>query len=497
MKEKRNKKSNVILELIVFLCGAVVMVFELTGSRILAPYLGNSIYVWSSLIGVILGSLSLGYWYGGRLADKKADYKTFSTIIFISALFLLLMNLLKDPFLNFVVKVSDKNSFNLRWTSLIVVFLLFSVPSILLGMVSPYAVKLKLKDLKTTGRAVGNLYAISTLGSIFGTFLAGFVFIPLLGSTKILYLMVIVLIVSSALAHIKRFMYAKLILLLFAIFILNKKIEKPYLDVDTAYHRVWIERGIDKRYNKELLIMRTGYLDSSMMYLDSDKLAADYTKYFKLIKHFNPDFKKSLMIGGAAYSFPKYYIKNYPDANLDVVEIDPGLTKLAKKYFRLKPNERLNIIHEDGRIYLNENKKKYDAIMVDVFKSYYSVPFHLTTYQTLKKIYNSLNDNGVLITNIISCLQGEKGKFLQAEYKTYKKVFPQVYLFPVNYPDKPKEVQNIIIVALKSNKKPSFTSDNTEINEYLKHLWKGKISSKIPILTDDYAPVDYYNSKII
>ena len=501
MTKKKNKKiekdRDYLLAIIVFLCGAVVMVFELTGSRILAPYLGNSIFVWASLIGVILGSLSLGYWYGGKLADKKADYKTFSIIILLSAFFLILTTLLKDTLLNAIINLTDKNSINLKWTSLIVVIMLFTLPSVLLGMVSPYAVKLKLKKMETSGRAVGNLYAISTLGSIIGTFLAGFLLIPFLGSTKILYSMVIVLLIASLLANVKRWFYAKLILLLIAGYTLQVKINKPYLDFDTQYNRVWIERAIDKRNNRKMLIMRTGYLDSSSMYIGTDKLAADYTRYFKLIKHFKPDFKHSLMIGGAAYSFPKYYINHYQNASLDVVEIDPGLTKLAKKYFNLQDNPRLKIFHEDGRVFLNANKKKYDAIMVDVFKSYYSLPFHLTTYETIKRIYDSLNNDGVVITNVISCITGDKGKFFRAEFETYKKVFPQVYAFPVYFPKKTDEVQNIIIVALKSDKKPTFTDNDEELNEYLQHLLKIKIKFDVPILTDDYAPVDYYNSKII
>ena len=492
-----NRKKDIFLGTIVFLCGAVVMVFELTGSRILAPYLGNSIFVWASLIGVILGSLSLGYWYGGKLADKKSDYKTFSIIIMLAALFLLITTLIKEPFLNLVLKLTDKNSINIKWTSLIVVVLLFTMPSILLGMVSPYAVKLKLKDIKSSGRAVGNLYAISTLGSIVGTFLAGFFLIPHLGSTKILYLMVIILIFSALLAHLKRIILLKMLILLGAIIFLNTKIYHSYLDYDTQYNRVWIMRAIDKRNNKKMVIMRTGYLDSSMMYIDSDELAADYTRYFKLVKHFKPDFKYTLMIGGAAYSFPKYYLNHYPSAKIDVVEIDPGLTKLAKKFFKLKDNDRLSIIHQDGRVYLNSSKKKYDAVMIDVFKSYYSLPFHLTTYETVQKIYDSLNDGGVVITNLISCIEGEKGKFFRAEYKTYKKVFPQVYAFPVYFPNKVDEVQNIILVGIKSKEKPSFISKDKDLNDYLNHLWKGKIDDDVPVLTDDYAPVDYYNSKII
>ena len=499
LKESKDKLElkGYLLEIVVFICGAVVMIFELTGSRILAPYLGNSIFVWSSLIGVILGSLSFGYWYGGKLADKKASLKTFSLIILLSALTLLITTLIKDGVLNLILNITNKTSINLKWSSLIVVIILFTLPSALLGMVSPYAVKLKLKSLKTSGRAVGNLYAISTLGSIVGTFLAGFWLIPLVGSTKILYIQVLLLIVAASLVYVKKIFYLNISLFIIAMFFTVSAFSKSYLDFDTQYHRVWVEMARDKRNNEKMLIMRTGYLDSSSMYVNSDELAAEYTKYFNLAKHFNPKFKKTLMIGGAAYSYPKYYLKNFPDKYIDVVEIDPGLTALAKKYFKLKSSKYLKIYHEDGRVFLNRTSKKYDVVMNDVFKSYYSLPFHLTTVEAVEKIYNALNDNGVLISNVISCLEGEKSKFLRAEYATYKKVFPQVYLFPVYYPDNGEEVQNIIMVALKSSQKPEFKDDDPVINGYLKHLWKKKITIDVPILTDEYAPVDYYNSKII
>ncbi|MFH1533488.1 MAG: fused MFS/spermidine synthase, partial [Nitrospirota bacterium] len=159
-----------ILEIIVFFSGAIVMVLELVGSRVLAPYVGTSILVWTSLIGIILGSLSLGYYLGGRIADKKASFRILAFILFSAAILITLTTLIKSPVLTFIqTSIRD-----LRTASVVATILLFTPASIALGMVSPYSVKLKLHRLEATGRTVGNLYALSTIGSIVGTFLAGF-----------------------------------------------------------------------------------------------------------------------------------------------------------------------------------------------------------------------------------------------------------------------------------------------------------------------------------
>jgi predicted membrane-bound spermidine synthase len=181
------------LESAVIVCGFVVMVFEIIGSRIFAPYLGTSLYVWTSSIGVILASLSLGYWWGGRLADKRASAKGLASIIVLAALSMLLVAWFKFPFL---ILLSSLH-FDLRISALVGAVGIFGPVSTLLGMVSPYAVRLKIQSLDASGRLVGNLYAISTLGSILGTFLAGYVLVAYLGTTKILLLLAIFLIVAS------------------------------------------------------------------------------------------------------------------------------------------------------------------------------------------------------------------------------------------------------------------------------------------------------------
>src|SRR3989344_9059481 len=159
-----------ILEIIAFVSGAVVMILELDGSRIIAPYLGTSTIIWTSLIGVILGSLSIGYWWGGRLADKSANYRTLAKILALAAIFVLSTSYLKN-----LLEVAALLSINIIFLTIGGTIILFTPATICLGMVSPYTVRLKMTAVETSGKTVGSFYAISTCGSIVGTFLGGFV----------------------------------------------------------------------------------------------------------------------------------------------------------------------------------------------------------------------------------------------------------------------------------------------------------------------------------
>lgn len=489
-----------ILEITVFLCGAIVMIFEIVGSRVLGPYFGTSIFVWTTLIGIVLGGLSFGYYFGGKIADRKANLKILSLIVFLAAASIGLTNLIKHSLLS-----SLQGSFLDDRMGLILGSLILFLPvSILLGMVSPYAAKLKLDNLNTSGSTIGNLYALSTTGSIIGTFLAGFYLIPNLGTSKLLFTLVLVLIILSLFLSKKNLLKTKVTSLvifsitLFAISTLNQMIEnKGFIDVDTMYSRVLIYDHKDSNSGEEIRVMKTDSGNQSAMFLNNNNLVIEYTKYYDLAEFFNPELKKTLMIGGAGYSYPKHFLSKYPKATMDVVEIDPGVTELAKKYFRLEDHPRLTIYHEDGRVYLNETNERYDAIFGDAFSSSSSIPYQLTTQEAVQKKYDVLNKNGVIVLNIISTIEGEQGEFLRAEYATFKSVFPQVHLFPVSYPNDSKKVQNIILVALKSKEKQKLASNNLELDEYLKHIWNKKITDDMPILTDDYAPVDYYINKVL
>jgi predicted membrane-bound spermidine synthase len=352
------------LEIIVFISGGVVMIFELVGSRIMAPHFGTSIFVWTNIIGVILGSLSLGYWLGGKVADRQHNQIVLSTVLLLAGLMIMLDALGQKK----VFEMIQFFTTNPGWGSFIASCILFAFPSILFGIISPYAARLKMLSVTTSGTTVGSLYALSTLGSIIGTFLAGFVFIPLIGSTKILLILSIVLVVLSGICFFRKFIILKIALLLiiiagYVVTIMQERSEEQQgiISRETAYNHVRIFDSTDVLPTHEIvkLMLNNTQIDSGM-FLNKEDLVFDYTKFYRLGSYFNPHIQSALMLGGAGYSYPKDFLQRVPEAHLDVVEIDPELTELAYKYFRLPQNHpHLSIYHEDARVFLSQATSTY------------------------------------------------------------------------------------------------------------------------------------------
>lgn len=479
------------LEIIVFMTGAVVMTLEITASRLLAPYMGTSLPVWTSIIGVILASLAVGYWLGGRLADRRSDTHTLALLLLLPAGWILLIVLCNEPLLAALV---GNFRISLITLSTIATVLLLAGPSVLLGMVSPYAVKLKLQTLANAGSVVGRLGALATVGSIVGTFLAGSVLLSLLGTRSVFLLLAATLVLLSLLCGSMRRTQLALTLVIFLATagLAFASTENPRrIDIDTDYSRIWV---LDDGVVRTLYI--GGSTHSAMFVSRPDSLVYEYTKYYRLAKHFRPDLTRTLMIGGGAYSYPKIFLREFPKASMDVVEIDPMVTDIARKHFELKDDPRLTIFHEDGRVFLNRGGEQYDVIFGDAFGSYYSLPYQLTTLESVRRTYDLLTPNGLTIINTISSLEGRKSKFFRAEYHTLKKVFPHVYAFPVTTDD-PRVVQNIMLVAAKGTDSLPLHSDNPEFDEMLQKNWQKPISDDLPILTDDFAPVDQYIGELL
>ncbi|MCA1623913.1 MAG: fused MFS/spermidine synthase [Acidobacteria bacterium] len=267
-------------------------------------------------------------------------------------------------------------------------------------------------------------------------------------------------------------------------------------DIDTEYSRVQVFQTVDPKSGKKIRAIATDpYFIQTGMFLDSDELVFDYANYYHLLQHFKPDFTETLMIGGAGYSFPKDYLQKYPNAKMDVVEIDRQMTEIARRFFRLETNPRLNIIHQDGRIFLNQTDAgKYDAVLMDAFGSLFSVPFPLTTIEAVEQINRVLKDDGVVIFNLGAAIEGDASRFLQAEFKTYQQVFSRVYLFKVNSEYSNEQLQNLIIVACKKENSVPLKSQDPEISYLLQNFYEKIPEMQIDILTDDLAPVEYYNS---
>jgi spermidine synthase len=487
--------------LIMFSAGACIMIMELTGSRVLAPYVGTSVFVWTSLIGVILASISLGYWLGGHLADRRQDTRVLAGLLGAAGAYIGLVVLVKDGFL---YGLADMNM-AIALKSFVAVVLLFSVPNVLLAMVAPYIVKLRIRDLDSCGQTVGRLYALSTLGSIAGTFGAGYVLIPFMGTTPILLLIAVVLMALALIVWgtFRWWVKAAVMVIVSASAVWAGRVQPqwmphktPVVDIETLYNRVWIYNAQNEQGDL-IKIMRINHEGNTAVYLFKQGLVAEYLKYYRLAEHFHPDFRRTLMLGGAGYAYPQDYLKRFPEARMDVVEIDPELTRLAKQHFGLKDDPRLNIIHQDARMYLNQTDKEYDVILVDAFNSLSVLPYQITTREAVERMSRILNERGVVMVNMISALEGDRGLFTRAQYATYKKVFPQVFLLRVE-PDKPLDaVQNVMLVAVKSRAPVTFQNADAQLQQYLQNRVVRRIDQDVPVLTDDHAPVAYYMGKAL
>lgn len=487
------------LEFIVFAAGTAVMVLELIGSRILAPFLGNSIFVWASLIGIILGALSLGYYLGGYFSKTNPRLNFITKILLLTGLSILLITLIKDPVLSLATTLG------VRTGSAVATLALFALPSILLGMVSPYVIRLKVENVENSGGVAGNLSALSTIGSIFGTFLAGFYLIPTFGSSQILFGLSLILILTSLLAGKKTFKLFSLLIIILVWIAFQFYPSVYVLETDSPYNHIRVVDTIDDKTDQPIRILFLATEAHSVIYKNSDQIYSEYLKFYSLDNLFKPNITKALTLGGGAYIAPLNFLMRHPTAEMTVVEIDPTVTQVAENYFQLKPDPRLNIIHQDGRIFLNNNQEKFDVIYGDAFTSSLSIPFQLTTKQALEKIHDSLVDDGILILNVISSLSGKKSKFFQAEYLTLQQIFSQIYIFPAHYYDQAglNKPQNIIIIATKSTKRLSradlLQKASGEQVELLNRLQPDDIPIEptTKILTDEFAPVDNYVAELL
>lgn len=480
------------LEIIVFSTGAIIMILELVGSRVLAPYVGISLYVWTSLIGVVLGSLAWGYHLGGKLADKKADYTVLGTVLLISAIYIIVFTGINHYLLTLVMYFLK----DIKIASIICSMVAFTIPAVLLGMVTPISVKLKLKSLSSSASTVGNLYSISTIGSIFGTFLAGFFLITYFGTIKLLFLLGACLTILAFLCFIqaknKSLVGKSLIVVLIVFFssLIINLFSKPsdlLADLDTAYHRVWIKETFDEKTKKTMRVLMTDPTTAqSGMFLEDNNHVFSYLHFYDLSEIFNPNPKRILVIGGAAFSYPKYLLEKYPNALVDVVEIDPGFLQIAQKHFKLDDNPKLSIYHQDARMFYKQSPHTYDLIFLDAFNSH-TIPFHLTTYEALTQMSSLLTDDGLVFINLISASYGPKSKFLQAEHRTLTSIFKNTLTFG-NLQNMSSTIpQNVVVVAANVSLETSHIP-----NDQRKHLVNPSSFTSPLVLTDNFAPIDQY-----
>ncbi|HWP23156.1 MAG TPA: fused MFS/spermidine synthase [Candidatus Binatia bacterium] len=489
---------------IVFTSGAVLMALEIVGSRVLAPHFGSSIFVWGSLISVVMAALSIGYYWGGWLSARAPSYGKLLVLLLIPGVLIFFLPFVY-PSVNDWIAAAD---FGNRLNPLIACTALFLLPGIFLGTISPYVIRLAATQLHTVGSTAGSLYAVSTCGSIAGTLLTAFYLIPALGVSNIIHALGITLVCLSLVVvpwvRLKRVSLARAVTAASLALASISMVWPPFLwartllQKDTFYHRVRIEEDDEARY---MYFDRT--LQSAMTLRDPTALRLIYSRYTSIGLTFRPDAKKMLVIGLGGGSIPKKINKEFPHIEIDAVEIDPDVVKLAKDYFQIQESNRLRLYAQDGRLFLARTQNQYDIILLDAYFTD-AMPFHLTTKEFFELAQRKLAPNGVIVANLISAVTGPAGRIARAFVRTQRQVFPQTYVFASRRPDNVSldTVQNVIVIATRDKQR----IDINEIVKRARALNRGlfpdsvqdiavayvdrPLAEDVPILTDDYAPTD-------
>jgi spermidine synthase len=496
-----------LLNVVVFMSGAVLMALEIVGSRVLAPYFGSSIFVWGSLISVVMAALSIGYYWGGWLSARQPSYLRLLMLLLIPGILIF--------FLPFIYPAVNEwiagNDFGTRLNPLIASSIFFLLPGIFLGTISPYVIRLAATRLSMVGSTAGTLYAVSTCGSILGTLLTAFYLIPLMGVRNIIHVLGLTLVCLSLLVtpmvRLRAVSMARAVTTLSVILgTLNFSWPstawarlRTLLEKDTFYHRIRVEEDEEARY---MYFDRT--LQSAMNLKDPTELRLIYSRYTSLAFAFRPDAKNILIVGLGGGSIPKRLQKSFPSLQIDVVEIDPEVVQIAKSQFNVRESKNLRLYTQDGRLFLTRTQNQYDIILLD---AYYAdaMPFHLATKEFFELAQRKLTPNGLIVANLISAVTGQSGRIARAFAKTERQIFPQVYLFAARRPDNVSldTVQNVIVIATKDKRRLDIKDVVRRASSLDKGLFPNPIQDlsvayydgpvndqDVPVLTDDYAPTD-------
>lgn len=480
--------------LLSFWLGFATFVIELLGPRILAPYIGTEFTVWANIIGMTLAGLSLGYLTGGRYADSDAGKRLIAWLLFAcgaSILFIALAGELVTIYLALALK-------NTSLSSLAASALLFFPFNFLLGSLNPIIAKLFASaDNKRMGRQIGLLYMLSSVGSFIGIFVTSYLLIPSLELHSILLFCALIFMILSLLntpLNKAVLLAGAASLVLYGLAssgsrsILTRLFgdNRILFNRDTVYSKIRVFLSRENGRQKLTLVLNNA--TEGVQYKDApDVLAMNYLTYFPVMNLFNDSIGSALMIGGGANNYASRLFADHPRAHLDVVEIDPEVTRVTNEFFQTPGGaERISYIHEDGRTYVNRTGKTYDTIILDAFSGY-TIPFQLTTVEFFENARRRLGPKGTIVINTISALEGEQGKMFEAQYRTLGQAFPYIYAFPTKKGE-PRQIQNIILVGAKH---PLPKTAPPSYRKFLTGTYVPPRKEKATILTDSFAPVEF------
>jgi len=488
-----------VLYIVVSVSGAAVLAIEMLGTRLLGPFYGVSLFLWSALISVTLAALSVGYALGGRWADRGPRRSRLGWLLAGAGLWLLAVPWLQRPVLTLIEPLG------LRAAVLVAACVLFALPLMLLGMVSPYAVRLKASSLDHVGRTAGNLYAISTMASVVSALATGFLLIPSVGVHRLVVLIALVLLATSLLL-VERPRAAKagagvVSALACTGMVLLEKLPPTVAStgVLSVEHSPYAEiRVVDKPFERFLLI--DGGIHTWVA-TDTWRPLLRYAAALDVMKVFFDAPGRLLLVGLGGGSVAKEYARD--GWTVEAVEIDPVVIRVARRDFELTDSEA-RVFQLDGRRFLAKNRQTYDLIVMDAFGSS-SIPFHLVTREVFGLVRERLTQDGILVLNVES--PGWDSQLVRALGATLRTQFRYVQALPTAEP--PNKLGNVLIVAANrplefpAERLPNpveFLRDNYLhfLSVQMNHAWDNRFEPAPggAVLTDDRNPVDVWAERI-
>ncbi len=499
--------------IVVFFGSLAVMIVELVASRLVAKYFGNSLYTWTGVIGVVLGGISLGNYVGGRLADRFDPARVIIPVLLVSSAATLLVLLLDALLGRYMGTPGSGPALGVLLRSVLVIALLFLLPSTALGAISPIMAKYALLHRDLIGRTVGNIYAISSIGSIAGTFLAGYLLIPLFDLRIIVSLVGFTVASLGLLIKGRRALttagIAGFLALGTAAFFVDAPLSASAGDVLYArfsqYSFIKV-KDIARQGTStgERVLIMDGLIHNRHDLANRDNLLYDYENIFaaasELVAPTSAEKRslRALTLGGGALTFPSYLSRNFLPEENTVVEIDPRVEQVAYRYFDVPQNPGPSVVIGDARSVTAElrGRRTYDIIYLDAFTTF-AVPFHLTTVEFTQTLSDLLPPDGILLANTIDILDG--ARFLTAYFNTLQHVFPNVRI----YVDRTMNLHGrntFVLCASKARTLPEILTDTygSPVGFALTQGVLGELLARngtTPI-TDNYAPVDTYMAPV-
>ncbi|MDP3970260.1 MAG: fused MFS/spermidine synthase [bacterium] len=492
------KQKRLFYYLFVFTTGTAVMMLEFAASRIMAPWFGSSIFVWGNIIGVILIALSLGYYMGGRIADKNPQQSGLMKITLTAGLFTSLIPIISTVLMSQTNLLTAVNSFSLILSivgSFMVVLLVFATPICLLGMVSPYVIRLATSSVSEAGKVAGTLYAVSTIGSIVGTFASAFVLVPFLGSRETVLLSATALILVSVIGYGNKIWLYGLLLVPLGVYMVFggtalRANAEMITETETLYQYVRVQDD-----GERLALLFNEGLGTQSYFMKSGVLTGAYYDYLSLIPYLQPlpDNAELLVLGMAGGTITRQYDKYFPDIDITGVELDPEVVEIAKEYFALDEQD-INIKIGDARNYVRSSEEKYDIIIIDAYTNEYYIPWHMTTLEFFGELKNVLVDGGVVGFNVGSF--SAESALLQSMIATLYEQFNYVVI--VQIPD----TFNYVVMASDHQFSTTRLQDIKDERRSVANVIYQDINlvtaqDSAMILTDNRAPIEFFTESMI